>query len=76
MRLWVMGINQWRDEQKWPLARTNFTPYYFHSGGQANSLLGDGTLSTGGAERGTPRQLCLQPGLSRSLPRRRRLLQP
>ena len=54
VRLWVMGINQWRDEQKWPLARTNFTPYYFHSGGQANSLLGDGTLSTGGPSEEPP----------------------
>ena len=41
-----MGINEWRDEQEWPLARTRFTPYYLHSGGSANSLLGDGTLST------------------------------
>ncbi len=23
----------WRDETEWPLARTKFTPYYFHSGG-------------------------------------------
>jgi hypothetical protein len=45
LRIWVMGINQWRDEREWPLARTNFTPYYLHSGGQANSLFGDGALS-------------------------------
>ena len=46
LRLFVMGINQWRDEHEWPLARTRFTPYYFHSAGNANSLLGDGRLST------------------------------
>ncbi len=46
LRIFVMGINEWRDEQEWPLARTRFTPYYLHSGGSANSLLGDGTLST------------------------------
>jgi putative CocE/NonD family hydrolase len=23
----------WREEQEWPLARTNYTPYYFHSDG-------------------------------------------
>ena len=45
LRMFVMGANQWRDEQEWPLARTRYTPYYLHSGGQANSLLGDGTLS-------------------------------
>ena len=46
IRIFVMGTNEWRDENEWPLARTEFTPYYFHSGGSANTLLGDGTLST------------------------------
>ena len=44
-RIFVMGRNEWRDEQEWPLERTRYTPYYFHSGGSANSLNGDGTLS-------------------------------
>ena len=46
LRLFVMGSNKWRDESEWPLARTRYTAYYLHSGGSANSLLGDGTLST------------------------------
>ena len=46
LRIYVMGANEWRDEHEWPLARTQFTNYYFHSGGSANSLLGDGKLST------------------------------
>ena len=45
VRLFVMGTNQWRNEDEWPLARTRYTPYYFHSRGRANSLRGDGTLS-------------------------------
>ena len=45
IRLFVMGTNQWRDEEEWPLARTHYTPYYFHSRGKANTLHGDGTLS-------------------------------
>ncbi len=45
VRLFVMGENRWRDEQEWPLARTQYTKYYFHSDGQANSLHGDGLLS-------------------------------
>lgn len=45
VRLFVMGTNRWRDEQEWPLARTRYVPYYFHSGGCANTLSGDGTLS-------------------------------
>ena len=42
VRIFVMGANEWRDEQQWPLARTAYTPYYLHSNGRANSLTGDG----------------------------------
>lgn len=45
VKLFVMGTNQWREEQEWPLKRTVYTPYYFHSGGHANSRKGDGLLS-------------------------------
>jgi putative CocE/NonD family hydrolase len=45
IRLFVMGANCWRNEHEWPLARTQFTPYYLHSSGKANSLHGDGLLS-------------------------------
>ena len=45
VKLFVMGENAWRDENEWPLARTRYTPYYFHSRGQANSAAGDGSLS-------------------------------
>ena len=46
VRIFVMGENAWRDEQEWPLARTQWTPYYLHSDGCANSRFGDGSLST------------------------------
>ncbi len=46
IKLFVMGANVWRDEQEWPLARAVDTRYYLHSGGQANSLGGNGLLST------------------------------
>lgn len=45
LRLFVMGTSEWRWEDQWPLAGTEFTPYYLHSGGRANSRFGDGTLS-------------------------------
>ncbi|GAA0591793.1 CocE/NonD family hydrolase [Virgibacillus siamensis] len=45
VKLFVMGTNRWRSEQEWPLARTQYTPFYLHSHGQANSRSGDGTLS-------------------------------
>jgi len=44
-RIFVMGRNQWRDEPEWPLKRTQYTPWYFHSRGSANTLSGDGQLS-------------------------------
>jgi len=44
VKIFVMGINQWRDEQEWPLARTRYTRYYLHSNGKANTLHGDGVL--------------------------------
>jgi uncharacterized protein len=46
VRIFVMGTNEWRDEREWPLAGTQWTPYYLHSDGRANSRFGDGTLST------------------------------
>ena len=45
VKLFVMGSNVWRNEQEWPLARTEWTSYYLRSGGNANSLHGDGKLS-------------------------------
>jgi len=45
IKIFVMGSNRWRYEQEWPLARTEYTPYYLHSLGGANSLNGNGTLN-------------------------------
>lgn len=44
--VFVMGRNRWYAEKDWPLPQTRWTKYYLHSGGKANSLNGDGTLST------------------------------
>jgi uncharacterized protein len=45
VRIFVLGANTWRYEDDWPLARAKTTKYFLHSGGKANSLRGDGTLS-------------------------------
>jgi putative CocE/NonD family hydrolase len=45
VKIYIMSADTWRDEQEWPLARTEWTPYYLHSGGNANTLHGNGTLS-------------------------------
>lgn len=45
VKLFVMGENKWRDEKEWPLARTQYTSYYLHSAGNANTAIGDGQLN-------------------------------
>ena len=46
VKIFVMGKNEWREEDVWPLARAKNTKYYLHSGGAASGLTGDGTLSS------------------------------
>jgi uncharacterized protein len=46
VKLFVMGTNVWREEDGWPLARAHESRYYLHSSGKANTLSGDGALST------------------------------
>jgi putative CocE/NonD family hydrolase len=46
VKIFVMGENVWHYGNEWPLARTQYTKYYFHSNGKANSMYGDGLLST------------------------------
>jgi uncharacterized protein len=48
VKIFVMGINQWREEDDWPLPRTSYTRYFLHSAGQANSTSGNGSLRTDG----------------------------
>jgi putative CocE/NonD family hydrolase len=45
VRIFVMGANTWRHESEWPLARTRYVDWFFHSQGKANTRNGDGTLS-------------------------------
>jgi putative CocE/NonD family hydrolase len=53
VRIFVMGVNRWRDEQEWPLARARYVPYYLSSRTGANSLRGDGSLSQKLGSEGT-----------------------
>jgi putative CocE/NonD family hydrolase len=45
IRIFVMGVNKWRDEQEWPLARTDWQAFNLSSDGRANTATGDGTLA-------------------------------
>ena len=50
IRIFVMGANEWRSEREWPLERTEYTRFYLHSSGRANSCFGDGALTTDAPE--------------------------
>jgi hypothetical protein len=52
VKLFVLGANQWRDEDDWPLARAKDTKYFLSSDGRANSVKGDGTLEKTAAHAG------------------------
>ena len=45
VKVFVMGANRWRESDEWPIPGTEYTPWYFGSGGNANSMLGDGTVA-------------------------------
>jgi putative CocE/NonD family hydrolase len=44
--LFILGKNEWWAEREWPLRDADDVEFYFHSRGHANSLKGDGILST------------------------------
>lgn len=46
VHVFVMGRNQWRTAEEWPLPQTQFTRYYLHSNGSAHAPHSDGKLST------------------------------
>jgi putative CocE/NonD family hydrolase len=46
VKLFVMGLNEYRQEEDWPPPEAQYVKYFLHSGGKANSLRGNGSLST------------------------------
>jgi putative CocE/NonD family hydrolase len=45
VRIFTMGRNAWRDEDRWPPVAAVAMDFYLHSGGRANTAGGDGLLS-------------------------------
>jgi len=37
VKIFVMGIDQWREEQDWPLPDTSYEAWYLHGAGRANA---------------------------------------
>ena len=46
VQYYTMGSNKWQSSDVWPPANTGIGTFYLSSGGNANSLYGDGALST------------------------------
>jgi len=53
VQYYLMGKNEWRSASDWPIPGTQLTKFFLGSSGHANSLHGDGTLSTV-ADTGAP----------------------
>ncbi len=45
VQYYTMGSNKWNSSESWPPKESKLQTYYLHSGGTANSLYGDGSLS-------------------------------
>ena len=61
VRIFVMGKNEWREEDAWPLARAKNTRYFLHSAGTANGPTGNGSLSTVAPEQENPDRYVYDP---------------
>ncbi len=61
VKIFVMGKNDWREEDDWPLERTKATRYYLRSTKPANGLEGGGTLSTAAPAEEEPDQYVYDP---------------
>jgi putative CocE/NonD family hydrolase len=61
VKLFVMGTNEWREEDDWPLARARNTRYFLHSEGKANSAHGDGALVAATPRSDKPDQYVYDP---------------
>ncbi|MEM8891548.1 MAG: CocE/NonD family hydrolase [Bacteroidota bacterium] len=54
VQYYTMGINKWNQAEQWPPAAAEMTTFYLTSGGSANSLYGDGRLSTDKPSKKSP----------------------
>ena len=62
VKIFVMGKNEWREEDDWPLARAKSTRYYLHSAGAANGLSGNGVLNSAAPGEEKADQYIYDPG--------------
>ena len=61
IQYFLLGANEWRYADAWPLPTSERVSYYLHSGGAANSLAGDGSLTTVPPEAEPPDEFSYDP---------------
>jgi hypothetical protein len=61
VRIFVMGINEWREEREWPILRAKPTPFYLTGKAAANTLHGGGELSKNKPRKELPDQFVFDP---------------
>lgn len=61
VQYYTMGLNKWQSSEVWPPASAQMTTYFLNSGGRANSLYGDGKLSTTAPAKDAPDAFAYDP---------------
>jgi putative CocE/NonD family hydrolase len=61
VRYFTMGINKWQTSDTWPPQGAQPMTFYLSSGGKANSLNGDGVLTTAAASADNPDSFIYDP---------------
>lgn len=62
VQYYLMGKNEWRSASDWPIPGTHLTKFFLSSTGHANSLNGDGRLSTRQPSEDAPDRFTYDPG--------------
>jgi len=61
VQYYTMGSNKWQAAEQWPPENTKLVTYYLNSGGDANSLYGDGELTNNKPNRDNPDSFVYDP---------------
>ena len=61
VQYYTMGSNKWQASETWPPENTKMVTYYLNSGGKANSLFGDGELTSKMPSKDNPDQFVYDP---------------
>lgn len=61
VQYYTMGMNEWQSAETWPPAGATMKTFYLNSGGDANTMYGDGKLSTTPAKKDAPDSFVYDP---------------